>query len=145
MIGLNDDGTLHYMFHPEAWGNGYCQEALKALLSSMFQRENWRQSLDAYVLCNNSRSRRVLEKCGFEEQDIANSVNGPEQRLSTSEEQELRESIMSLGLQNSRTESERGTESSGSQRKMLRYTYSRPHSLSAVQSYAWPDASIDAY
>jgi RimJ/RimL family protein N-acetyltransferase len=63
--GLNQWDKLHYVFHPNFWGSGYCTEAVKAFLNVLFERQPDRQSLKAVVLDENISSLRVLEKCNF--------------------------------------------------------------------------------
>ena len=56
---------IGYVMHPDFWGNGYMQEAVKAVLRFAFRELN---------LCavrvrhnpDNSRSRSVIQRCGFQ-------------------------------------------------------------------------------
>ena len=72
-IGLIDDPKrqnnkarmLGYAIGEEYWGNGYTTEAAQALIQHGFETLN----LDLISACcypSNKRSKRVLEKCGFQ-------------------------------------------------------------------------------
>lgn len=54
-----------YWIHPEHWGNGYCTDALRAVVRYAFD-ERRLAKLSADALVTNEGSRRVLEKAGFE-------------------------------------------------------------------------------
>ena len=55
---------LGYVLHPDYWGRGYMPEAVNAIIQYCFGVLCY-----DYMLCGcfdrNSRSRRVMEKCGF--------------------------------------------------------------------------------
>jgi RimJ/RimL family protein N-acetyltransferase len=69
-INLNRDwgvGELGYMIAPDAWGNGYCTDAVRALSRYAFEeRRLHKVAAEAYD--HNAGSRRVLEKAGFTEE-----------------------------------------------------------------------------
>jgi len=63
---------LGYMFLPEGWGQGYCTEAVLALLQACQQVENFYSPyhglwVQAVMGPANKKSQRVLEKAGFEQ------------------------------------------------------------------------------
>jgi RimJ/RimL family protein N-acetyltransferase len=80
LVISRDDGTLlggagllfetaehastGYVLARDAWGNGYATEALEAMVA--FAAKMGVQTLTAECHCDHRRSRRVLEKCGFE-------------------------------------------------------------------------------
>jgi hypothetical protein len=65
ILGQNKWGTLHYIFDPNFWGNGYCTEALLSYVPELWKWEPERRMVWAAVLEDNTASRRVLERCGF--------------------------------------------------------------------------------
>jgi RimJ/RimL family protein N-acetyltransferase len=65
VMGLSRWNTLHFLFERSTWGQGYCTEALKAYIVALHRQEPSRPWLTAAIFPRNSRSRRVLEKCGF--------------------------------------------------------------------------------
>lgn len=57
-------GEIGYSLAPKAWGNGYAAEAVEALLEWLFAREGFTRACGS-LHPDNSRSARVLERCGF--------------------------------------------------------------------------------
>ncbi len=55
-----------YAFHPEVWGRGYATELVTACLA-LADDTLALPELGAFARRENAGSRRVLEKCGFEE------------------------------------------------------------------------------
>ena len=55
-----------YHFAPDAWGNGYATELVSQALKDARDRHHL-PKVRAFVHSNNSASRRVLEKAGFEQ------------------------------------------------------------------------------
>ncbi|MRS14845.1 GNAT family N-acetyltransferase [Enterobacteriaceae bacterium RIT691] len=55
---------IGYALLPKAWGKGYALEALLAVCQHGFSNEGL-QTINAWVLAENSGSVRVLEKAGF--------------------------------------------------------------------------------
>jgi putative acetyltransferase len=72
-IGLIDDTKrqnskarmLGYAIGEEYWGNGYTTEAAQALIQHGFEKLSL-DLISAYCYLYNKRSKRVLEKCGFQ-------------------------------------------------------------------------------
>ena len=68
-VGLHDKGIpaareIGYVMHPDYWGNGYMTEAVKAVLDFAFDE----LKLDIIHIAHfpeNTRSRSVIQKCGF--------------------------------------------------------------------------------
>lgn len=58
-------GSLGYRLLPDAWGQGYATEASRTLLEHAFQTLEL-QRVVATTYEDNARSRRVLERLGFE-------------------------------------------------------------------------------
>ena len=57
--------SIGYELAKRYWGNGYMPEALRAMIQCAFERKN----LDVLAIghfAGNDRSRRVIEKCGFQ-------------------------------------------------------------------------------
>ena len=57
--------SIGYELAKPYWGNGYMPEALRAMIQCAFERKN----LDVLAIghfAGNDRSRRVIEKCGFQ-------------------------------------------------------------------------------
>ena len=57
--------SIGYELAKPYWGNGYMPEALRAMIQCAFERKN----LDVLAIghfAGNARSRRVIEKCGFQ-------------------------------------------------------------------------------
>jgi RimJ/RimL family protein N-acetyltransferase len=57
-------GEMFYKFFPSAWGNGYATEIAKSLIERGF-RDFHLHEMEAGVATGNTRSIRVLEKCGM--------------------------------------------------------------------------------
>ncbi|WP_129117001.1 GNAT family N-acetyltransferase [Halegenticoccus tardaugens] len=57
-------GELGYMLVPEAWGNGYCTDAVETLSRYAFEERRLHKVV-AEAYDHNVGSRRVLEKIGF--------------------------------------------------------------------------------
>jgi len=144
IMGLNRWDTLFYMLHPDYWGAGYCTEALRAFLPALFRRQPDRPDLEASVMNQNTRSKRVLEKCGFVDctaslrpqdqerlrlqgdadesrEDSDSTLLMPPRQLTHEDEQELRRSVQGLFLMIDDRMRER-TEG----RSLIRFRYSRP-------------------
>ncbi|WP_101297830.1 GNAT family N-acetyltransferase [Halegenticoccus soli] len=62
-------GELGYMIAPEAWGNGYCTDAVRTVARYAFE-ERRLHKVAAAVYDYNAGSRRVLEKAGFAEEGV---------------------------------------------------------------------------
>lgn len=58
-----------YWIHPDYWGNGYCTDALGAVVRYAFD-ERRLEKLSAEALVTNEGSKRVLEKAGFEQEAV---------------------------------------------------------------------------
>ena len=56
--------SLGYELRRDCWGNGYMPEALRAMIVRAFEREKV-DVLGISHFSENTRSRRVIEKCGF--------------------------------------------------------------------------------
>ena len=56
---------IGYWLGAPFWGNGYATEAIRALIDHAFDAEEF-EALRAGARVSNPRSRRVLEKCGFQ-------------------------------------------------------------------------------
>ncbi len=72
-VGLHDDQRrshvpdvkmLGYVLSEEHWGHGYMPEAVRAVLRHAFE-EMGLSLMSVYHYPHNSKSRRVIEKCGF--------------------------------------------------------------------------------
>ena len=59
-----DYWEIGYNLHFDYWNNGYCTEAIKALIKSVNKKLGIKNFF-AYHAEENPRSGRVLEKCGF--------------------------------------------------------------------------------
>ena len=59
-----DQPELGYRLNKSAWGKGYATEGSRALIDKGF-REQGVQRVTAETMVVNSRSRRVMEKCGL--------------------------------------------------------------------------------
>ena len=55
---------IGYVLHPDFWGKGIAAEAAEALLAFGF-REMRLHRIEAHYMVENTRSRRVMEKCGM--------------------------------------------------------------------------------
>ena len=60
----SDQLALGYRLRKSAWGKGYATEGSRALIDKGF-REQGVQRVTAETMVVNSRSRRVMEKCGL--------------------------------------------------------------------------------
>jgi [ribosomal protein S5]-alanine N-acetyltransferase len=60
---------IGYDLTPDCWGQGYMTEALRAMISSGFERMNLNR-MDAMVYVGNPRSFQLLEKFGFQREGI---------------------------------------------------------------------------
>jgi RimJ/RimL family protein N-acetyltransferase len=58
---------LGYDLSPEFWGRGIATDAVAATVDAAF-RDSSLSRVDAFVMVENVRSQRVLEKCGFEKE-----------------------------------------------------------------------------
>lgn len=56
--------SLGYELRKDCWGNGYMPEALSAMIMRAFEREKV-DVLGISHFSENTRSQRVIEKCGF--------------------------------------------------------------------------------
>lgn len=61
---------ISYALTPECWGSGYMAEAAQAVIGYAFEMLD-AEMISAFHYPENLRSRRVLEKCGFECEGIA--------------------------------------------------------------------------
>lgn len=57
--------TINYVLSEDYWGNGYMTEAVKRIIEYLFEELNI-DLLSAFHYPNNDKSKKVLEKCGFE-------------------------------------------------------------------------------
>lgn len=70
-IGLRIDagnarsGEIGYFLHSHYWGKGVMTEAVRLFCQEVFETTDVCE-VHALVLARNARSRRVLEKCGFQ-------------------------------------------------------------------------------
>jgi len=72
-IGLNPDENrgkyrakyLHYVLSADYWGNGYMTEAAKRVIRYAFEETDI-DLLSVFHYPHNFRSKRVIERCGFE-------------------------------------------------------------------------------
>lgn len=62
-------GELGYMVTPEAWGEGYCTDAVRTLCRYAFD-ERRLDKVVAEAYATNPGSRRVLEKVGFTQEGV---------------------------------------------------------------------------
>lgn len=67
---LKDNKTLKgreigYVLAKDKWGQGLMPEAVKAVIAWIFENTDWDFVSCGHFVCND-RSRRVIEKCGFE-------------------------------------------------------------------------------
>lgn len=63
-IKQNHRAEIGYTLHPDFWGQGLMQEAMKAVIDYGFQKLNL-HSIEANINPDNQASRRQLEKHGF--------------------------------------------------------------------------------
>ncbi|GFP84046.1 putative ribosomal-protein-alanine acetyltransferase [Phtheirospermum japonicum] len=61
---------LGYVLAYEHWGKGIATNAVKFVVSSIFQEWPYLERLEAYVDVSNKGSQRVLEKAGFLKEGI---------------------------------------------------------------------------
>ena len=67
--------SIGYELAKPYWGNGYMPEALRAMIQCAFERKN----LDVLAIghfAGNDRSRRVIEKCGFQYEGVIRRAFG---------------------------------------------------------------------
>lgn len=57
--------SINYVLAEEYWGNGYMTEAIKCIIRSLFEKANI-DLISAFHYPDNIRSKKVLERCGFE-------------------------------------------------------------------------------
>jgi RimJ/RimL family protein N-acetyltransferase len=62
-------GELGYMVAPEAWGEGYCTDAVRTICRYAF-RERRLDKVVAEAYATNPGSQRVLEKVGFQREGV---------------------------------------------------------------------------
>ena len=62
-IGENDAEVGYWIGKPH-WNNGYCTEALQAMIHYCYEKKNF-QTIWADFFIDNPASGRVMEKCGF--------------------------------------------------------------------------------
>src|SRR3954453_8969778 len=69
LVGVHTIPEVGYMIHPSKWGYGYATEALKGFLDFYFPYMTGRgekaEFVEAWIARENTRSIKVLEKCGF--------------------------------------------------------------------------------
>jgi RimJ/RimL family protein N-acetyltransferase len=70
----DDSAELGYWIAEEYWGNGYAVEASKVLIQRAFEELNVKEIYATYR-CENSQSKRVLEKLGFKYHADLTNVN----------------------------------------------------------------------
>ncbi|KAJ5693204.1 hypothetical protein N7462_002627 [Penicillium macrosclerotiorum] len=68
---------LGYLFHPSAWGKGYATESVAAFVKHYFTIRPEANVIEAKVDTKNFASIRVLQKCGFVEEETI--VGGAQQ------------------------------------------------------------------
>ena len=56
---------IHYVLSSDYWGNGYMTEAVKRVIKYAFEEVNV-DLLSVFHYPHNIRSKRVIEKCGFQ-------------------------------------------------------------------------------
>jgi RimJ/RimL family protein N-acetyltransferase len=61
---------LSYILHPSAWGKGYATEALREYVQHYFYLKPQFDRLTAWVDTENAGSIKVLQKCGFVEEEM---------------------------------------------------------------------------
>lgn len=64
-IGENDAEVGYWIGKPH-WNNGYCTEALQAMIHYCYEKKNF-QTIWADFFIDNPASGRVMEKCGFKD------------------------------------------------------------------------------
>lgn len=69
----NQSAELAYDIHPSFWGNGIATEACKWIVSWGHSARGF-STIQACVLDTNVASKRVLEKCGFNQEDKLRSL-----------------------------------------------------------------------
>jgi len=69
---LNRSAELAYDLAPEAWGKGIASQTARALTAWAHQTANILR-VQATVLESNSRSARVLDRCGFQREGLLRS------------------------------------------------------------------------
>ena len=57
--------SINYVLSEDYWGNGYMTEAIKRIIKYLFDELNI-DLLSAFHIPDNNKSKKVLEKCGFE-------------------------------------------------------------------------------
>ncbi|TVY45506.1 hypothetical protein LSUB1_G000862 [Lachnellula subtilissima] len=77
---ISSDGgipELGYGIHSDYWGHGYASEAIALFISFYWaeDRENSKDSLEAYTGLNNLASQRVLIKAGFRRHEVLKGVS----------------------------------------------------------------------
>ena len=72
---------ISYALSPDCWGNGYMAEAARAVIDYAFEHLEI-EMISAFHYPENLRSRRVLEKCGFECEGIAGMARRTDGSLS---------------------------------------------------------------
>ena len=63
------DCELGYKFHQEVWGRGYARESIKLGMEIIFQELKLHR-IEALVMPDNQRSKRLLQALGFELEGI---------------------------------------------------------------------------
>lgn len=71
-VGNHSDGKrdfdgarmIGYVLSEDYWGKGFMSEAVKRVITYLFEEENY-ELLSCYHYSFNNRSKRVIEKCGF--------------------------------------------------------------------------------
>jgi ribosomal-protein-alanine N-acetyltransferase len=64
----NSEIEIAFNLHPDYWGNGYMPEAIDAVLSYLFALGY--ENIKSGYSDGNKKSKRVLEKTGFEHYDV---------------------------------------------------------------------------
>jgi RimJ/RimL family protein N-acetyltransferase len=135
IVGLSRWNTIHFLLNPSHWGQGYCTESLKAFLPALLKRQPDREGISGAVLDGNTRSTRVLEKCGFELEKNPSggrmSIDGVfhemPRRLSKAEDEDLKRAVEALKVQSTSPIAAEKPKA----RRMIIYTYkfTRPQSV----------------
>ncbi len=71
------DNNLYFRFRPEAWGQGYAGEVVRAALEHVFN-EMTQERVFGSTRVHNTASRKTLERAGFEYSGTVKDVAGEE-------------------------------------------------------------------
>lgn len=65
----NSTAEVGYVLNPDYWGMGIAAEALDAVIRMGFEKQKFNR-IEARYMADNTRSRRVMEKCGMKYEGI---------------------------------------------------------------------------